>query len=66
MMTETPPQKEKIIGISCAANRDYVRRLNQLGRKYGVKYGVLVRQAIDEKFGNELETIDLFFAQRGK
>lgn len=52
--------------VAILASRRYVQALKVLKEKYGVTVGTLVRRAVDEKYGEELDGIVNFFNSRGK
>lgn len=47
--------------VSLVADREYHNALSALAKKHDKGLGVLVREAIDAKYGAELEEIILFF-----
>jgi hypothetical protein len=52
--------------ISVAASRDYVAAISVLAKRHGLKMGDLVRQSLDEKYGDEIKNIQaVFFADGG-
>jgi hypothetical protein len=49
--------------ISLRGDREYVNALAVLAKREGTSIGVLVRRALDEKYGESLQSISaLFFA----
>lgn len=50
------------VTVSLHADREYVNALSVLARRKGKRMGVLVREALQDKYGAELEEILSFFA----
>lgn len=58
-------EKSTTTAVSLKADEPYMQSVRALAKQRGTTIGELVREAIDAKFGTELEPFVIFFTQNG-